>query len=146
MTRFARAKPFTHTDAPRPAPRLLLPTPHVDGLERPSGRNRIFLRDHPINHHVAGPPHGRSRTEISPGARAHRPADSASTAPVKRFALGPQAALRVTGRRRRRSPTNQGSATAEPENSRPDTPHTQEDHTRLDTGVPAQISNTSGRA
>jgi len=67
--------------------------PRVDGLERPSGRNRIFLRDHPINHHVADSPHGRSRTEISPGARAHRPSASASTAPVKRFALGPRAAL-----------------------------------------------------
>ena len=30
---------LTHTDAPRPAPRMLLPPPHrVDGLERPSGR------------------------------------------------------------------------------------------------------------
>jgi hypothetical protein len=28
-------------------------------------------------------------TEVSPGARAHTPANSASTAPVKRFALGP---------------------------------------------------------
>ncbi len=32
----------------------------VDGPQRPSGRNAFPQRDHPINHHVAGPPHGRA--------------------------------------------------------------------------------------
>ena len=42
----------------------------------------------PHNHHVAGPITNQgSRTKISMGARAHTPPHSATTAPVKRFAL-----------------------------------------------------------
>jgi hypothetical protein len=61
----------------------------VDGPERPSGRNAFCgitpsTIMSPTRSHPTGP-----RTEIRPGARAHAPSDSASTAPVKRFALGP---------------------------------------------------------
>jgi len=44
-----------HTDAPRPAPERLLPSP-PSGRPRKTERPRRFPeRDHPIKHHVAGP-------------------------------------------------------------------------------------------
>jgi hypothetical protein len=65
---------LTHTDAPRPAPRLLLPPPPVDGLERPSGRNASPSGITPSN--ILSPARNQpgSRTEVSPGARAHNTA------------------------------------------------------------------------
>jgi len=59
----------------------------VDGLERPSGRNAYPSGVTPST--IMSPTlKTGSRTEISPGARAHT-THSASTAPVKRYALGP---------------------------------------------------------
>jgi hypothetical protein len=60
----------------------------VDGLQRLSGRNAYPSGITPSTimspaRHTAG-----SWTEIRLGARAHSPRDSASTAPVKRSALG----------------------------------------------------------
>jgi hypothetical protein len=44
-----------HTDAPRPAPGMLLP-PRPRGRPRKTERPQRFpKRDHPIKHHVAGP-------------------------------------------------------------------------------------------
>ena len=46
----------------------------VDGLQRPSGRNAYPQRDHPINHHVAKPPHDRLADRDKAGRpRAHNP-------------------------------------------------------------------------
>ena len=60
-----------HTDAPRPAPSLLLPTrsrARPRKIERPQ---RFPQRDHPIEHLVAGPgANPESWTEVRPGARA----------------------------------------------------------------------------
>ena len=70
----------------------------VDGLQRPSGRTAPSPSGNPIT--IMSPTPGsqpESRTEISMGTRAHTNADSASTAPVKRSALGP--AGRPTGDR-----------------------------------------------
>src|SRR5439155_7306317 len=54
-----RAKPSAHADAPRPAPGLL-PPPRPHGRPPKTERPQCFpQRDHPINHHVAGPPHSR---------------------------------------------------------------------------------------
>src|SRR6266849_4162748 len=62
---------------------------HVDGLERTSGRNAYPSGITPSTimsptRRTAGP-----WTEVRLGARAHSPTNSASTAPVKRYALGP---------------------------------------------------------
>jgi hypothetical protein len=64
--------------------------------------------------------HVGPRTEIRLGARAHAPSDSAVTAPVKRFALGP--AGRPTGDRAPPPTLNQQStvAPATPNNDNPD--------------------------
>jgi len=60
----------------------------VDGPERPSGRNASCgITPSPIMSPTRS--HPGPRTEIRLGARAHAPSDSAATAPVKRFALGP---------------------------------------------------------
>src|SRR5512132_906517 len=63
--------------------------PRVDGPERTSGRNSYPSGITPST--IMSPTRSQPGpwTEVSPGARAHTPADSASTAPVKRFALGP---------------------------------------------------------
>jgi transposase len=70
--RYARAAP-THADAPRPAPGTLLP-PRARGrpswTERPQ---RFPKRDHPTNHHVAGPKPNRVADRDKAGRpRAHR--------------------------------------------------------------------------
>jgi hypothetical protein len=82
-------------------------------------------------HRTAG-----SWTEISMGARAHQTPHSASSAPVKRYALGPAGpALRVTEHRRWRSHRDQRSGhKARPPNKTATRPR------ELDTGAPAQIS------
>jgi hypothetical protein len=61
----------------------------VAGPERPSGRNAYPCGITPST--IMSPTRSQSGpwTEIRPGARAHTRSDSASTAPVKRFALGP---------------------------------------------------------
>jgi len=61
----------------------------VDGPERPSGRNAYSCGITPSTIMSPTRSHPGPWTEIRPGARAHAPSDSASTAPVKRFALGP---------------------------------------------------------
>ncbi len=72
----------------------LLPRPcrhvHVDGLHRPSGRTASPKRGTPST--IMSPTRSQpgSWTEIRLGARAHLPLSSASTAPVKRYALGPK--------------------------------------------------------
>ena len=84
-----RAQPLI---TPMPRGRLLpgscrhLP---VDGLERPSGRNAYPCGITPSPIMSPARSHPGSWTEIRLGARAHPPSDSAATAPVKRFALGP---------------------------------------------------------
>jgi len=62
--------PFSHSDAPRPAPRIALPP-------RPRGRPPKTERPHRIPRNTPSPitsparRTARPRTEISPGARAH---------------------------------------------------------------------------
>ena len=77
----------------------------------------------------------RSRTEISMGARAHTSTASASTAPVKRSALGPPG--RPAGDRAPPLALDQQPGVQE---TRPRTSHTTDGE--LDTGPPAQISDT----
>ena len=63
---------LTHTDAPRPAPEdPAAATSRVDGLERSSGRNASPSGTTPSN--IMSPARSQpgSRTEVSPGARAH---------------------------------------------------------------------------
>jgi transposase len=63
-----------HTDAPRPAPPCSCRHVRVDGPDRPSGRNACPERDHPINHHVAGPEPTRAADRDKAGRpRAHDP-------------------------------------------------------------------------
>jgi hypothetical protein len=111
----------------------------VDGPERPSGRTASS----------AGTPHqpscrrpaarGRSRTEISPGARAHRP----SIAPARRLSSASRSAHRPPHRGDRAPPAGAHRqprfGEAEPV-ARTHKTQTR-DHTHLDTGVPAQISS-----
>jgi hypothetical protein len=83
-----RAQPFV-----TPMHRGRLPTAScrhfsVDGLERPSGRN-AFCGITPSTIMSPARSHPGPRTEIRPGARAHAHSNSADTAPVKRFTLGP---------------------------------------------------------
>jgi len=70
MTPSLRAKALTHTDAPRPAPGSLLPTP-TGGRPRKTERPQRFPQreTHPIT--IMSPTFSWSRTEISMGARAH---------------------------------------------------------------------------
>jgi hypothetical protein len=70
MTPSLRAKALTHTDAPRPAPGSLLPTP-TGGRPRKTERPQRFPQreTHPIT--IMSPTFSWSRTEISLGARAH---------------------------------------------------------------------------
>ena len=74
MTFPVRAKPFVHTDAPRPAPGMLLPAiTQVDGPERPSGRNASPSGITPSNIMSPAPePTRGSWTEVRLGARAHK--------------------------------------------------------------------------
>jgi transposase len=67
-------KALRHTDAPRPAPPRSCRHDRVDGPDRPSGRNASPKRDHPINHHVAGPGTSRAVDRDKAGRpRAHHP-------------------------------------------------------------------------
>ena len=88
---------------------------------------------HPIT--IMSPARRTARpwTEISMGARAHQLPDSASTAPVKRSALGPQG--RPTGDRGPPPALNQQSAVAAA------TRNNNPGH-RTCRGVPAQISSS----
>jgi len=62
-----RVKPSTHTDAPRPAPRIGLP-PRSRGRPQKTERPQRFpRRDHPIKHHVAGPEPTRAADRSKPG-------------------------------------------------------------------------------
>jgi hypothetical protein len=72
-TQIVRARQvLIHTDAPRPAPSLLLPTRsrvRPRKIERPQ---RFPQRDHPIKHLVADPgANPEPWTKVRPGARAH---------------------------------------------------------------------------
>jgi hypothetical protein len=60
----------------------------MDGPKRPSGRS-AYCGITPSTIMSPTRSHDGPWTEIRPGARAHTPSDSADTAPVKRFALGP---------------------------------------------------------
>src|SRR5436309_4920516 len=103
----------------------------VDGPERPSGRNAICgITPSTIMSPTRSQP--GPWTEIRPGARAHAPlSDSAATAPVKRFALGPPG--RPRGDRAPPPALSQQPrvASATQNNDNPDA--------ALDQGVPAQI-------
>ena len=44
-----------HTDAPRPAPRMLLPPPQGGRPPKTERPQRVTPREHPINHHVTDP-------------------------------------------------------------------------------------------
>jgi hypothetical protein len=88
----------TSADARRPAPRRALPP-------RPRGRPGKTKRPHrippagttPHNHHVAGPiTNQRVEDQDKHGRPRAHPPPSASTAPVKRSALGPPGRLQVT--------------------------------------------------
>ena len=69
-----RALPSRHSDAPRPAPRMLLPPP-PRGRPPKTERPHRIPREHPINHHVTGPPHGEVADRDKPGRpRAPHPA------------------------------------------------------------------------
>ena len=61
----------------------------VDGLQRPSGRNPYPSGIAPSTIMSPSRRKAGSRTEIRLSTRAHTHADSASSAPVKRYALGP---------------------------------------------------------
>ena len=108
-----------HADAPRPAPGIPLP-PRSRGrppkTERP---HRLPQREHTPSPSCRRPgANPRPWTEISMGARAHTTSpNSASTAPVKRYALGPPRAASwagVTGSRRWRLHHNEWSEGASP--------------------------------
>ena len=59
---------LTHTDAPRPAPELLLRTRYPRGPPRKIERPQRFPhRDHPIKHPVTGPPEIRVADRSKPG-------------------------------------------------------------------------------
>ena len=87
------------TDGPRAQPSLTpmhrgrLPAcscrhHQVDGLHRQSGRTASRNTPSTIMSPIRSQP--GSWTEIRLGVRAHQPLSSASTAPVKRYALAPQ--------------------------------------------------------
>ena len=77
-TRLARAA-LTHTDAPRPAPGMLLP-PRPRGRPSKTERPQRFpQRDHPINHHVADP----EPTRIADRDKAGRPRAHPRTHPPR---------------------------------------------------------------
>jgi hypothetical protein len=61
----------------------------VDGLQRPSGRNAYPSAITPSTIMSPARRTAGSWTEIRLGARAHSPTNNASTASVKRYALGP---------------------------------------------------------
>ena len=72
MTRPARAKALPHTDAPRPAPGIALPTPTGGRPTKTERPQRLPQREpHPITIMSPTCHPARSRTEISMGARAH---------------------------------------------------------------------------
>jgi len=90
MRSVVRAKPFftpMHRDR---LPACSCRHVRVDGLQRPSGRNASPQRGTPST--IMSPTRSQPGpwTEIRLGVRAHPPLSSASTAPVKRYALGPQ--------------------------------------------------------
>jgi hypothetical protein len=91
----------------------------VDGPERPSGRN-AFCGITPSTIMSPTRSHPGPWTEIRPGARAHAPSDSASTAPVKRFALGPSGRPRGDRAPPPALTANQQVAPATPNNDNPD--------------------------
>ena len=75
-----------HTDAPRPAPGMLLP-PRPRGRPRKTERPQRFpQRDHPITHHVAGPganPRVADRSKAGrPRAQDRRPTNRAHAPPA----------------------------------------------------------------
>jgi len=92
----ARAKALPHTDAPRPAPGIALPTPTGGRPTKTERPQRLTQRgSHPIT--IMSPTRrpARSRTEISMGARAHRSDDpstrnhSPPTTPDPHLTAGP---------------------------------------------------------
>jgi transposase len=66
LTSFGARRALSHSDAPRPAPRMLLPPP-PGGRPPKTERPQRLPRDHPINHHVTDPPHGAVADRDKPG-------------------------------------------------------------------------------
>src|SRR5207253_5334443 len=86
---------LTHTDAPRPAPGIVLPPP-LGGRPPKTERSQCLpQRDHPINHHVADPPHDRVADRDKAGRpRAQHPhlllgASTPASTPSNRVASDP---------------------------------------------------------
>ena len=74
LTKLGARPALSHSDAPRPAPRMLLPPP-PRGRPPKTERPHRIPREHPINHHVTGPPHGEAADRDKPGRpRAPHPA------------------------------------------------------------------------
>ena len=131
-----------HADAPRPAPGILLPPrprgrpPKTERPHRtsPSGNHTPFTIMSPAGNRqvVDRDKHGRPRAHT---------ADSASTAPVKRSALGPPG--RPTGDRTAAA----GAQSQRVIRGRARGPHRQQTSTRggLDRGAAAQISRSTER-
>jgi hypothetical protein len=114
---------------------------NLDGPEGPSGRNASPSGITPSTILSPAGRTARSRTEIGLGARAHTP--SASTTPVKRYALGPnRPALRVTERRHRRSKRHPRFGARHRARTQQ---HNSGSHT-LDQGAPAQIGSGDVRS
>ena len=78
-----------HADAPRQAPRMLLPPRSRGRPPKTSGRNAFPKRGTPST--IMSPTRSQPGpwTEIRLGVRAHPPLSGTSTVPVKRYALGP---------------------------------------------------------
>ena len=63
---------LSHTDAPRPAPRTLLPPPLGGRPPKTERPQRLALREDPINHHVTDRPHGQVADRDTVSARSAR--------------------------------------------------------------------------
>jgi transposase len=75
---------LTQTDAPRPAPGIVLP-PRPPGRPPTTERPHSFTqRDHPTNHHVADPPHGRAEVRDTAGRPRTTPTPSNAHTPPDR--------------------------------------------------------------
>ena len=79
----ARNAPSSDDDL-RPAPRLPLPPRHHPGRPRKTERPHSHSRDHPINHHVAGPKEAADRDKAGrPRAHDRQPAMALRARPTR---------------------------------------------------------------